>query len=365
MLDRAKAGKATAQQLFDYYLGWLDRPERSRTHFQLIPDATVAYAKQWGMNVEIEDLHRVVSAAERPAARSCSAATRSAARSPPPTPPGTSTASRAPTGLAGLVFIDGGSAPDADHARRTRTRRSPTSTPARRGWRSAGSPRRSPACSTRGLARRARSTRTRRRSARTSRLLPANLKPPVPVTNAGQYGYALDTETSPPSLAAAQAHLGHLAATGDPRGWDRRGRAHADPALRGRCSPGWGLKGLDGTAWYHPQRLTIDAGAVADGNANPAQEVLDVHATHGARPAASCGSTRSARRSAATRVLDAAQGARRAVAASRPRNLTLVDRHDDLRAQRPELGGAGPQRVPEEPHPVPAQGQGRRLTEEC
>ena len=34
--------------------------------------------------------------------------------------------------------------------------------------------------------------------------------------------------------------------------------------------------------WYHPMRLTIDAGAVADGNANPAQQVLDVHATHGA-----------------------------------------------------------------------------------
>ena len=44
---------------------------------------------------------------------------------------------------------------------------------------------------------------------------------------------------------------------------------------------GKGLKGLDGTAWYHPQRLTIDSGAVAAGNANPAQDVLDVRATHG------------------------------------------------------------------------------------
>jgi hypothetical protein len=44
---------------------------------------------------------------------------------------------------------------------------------------------------------------------------------------------------------------------------------------------GWGLRGLDGTAWYHPLRLTIDAGAVADGNANDAQSVLAVYATHG------------------------------------------------------------------------------------
>src|SRR5262249_57628704 len=58
-------------------------------------------------------------------------------------------------------------------------------------------------------------------------LLPANLKPPVPVTNLAQYGYALDTKTSPPSLIAAQAHLGQLTATPDPAtglfGWDSTG----------------------------------------------------------------------------------------------------------------------------------------------
>ena len=44
---------------------------------------------------------------------------------------------------------------------------------------------------------------------------------------------------------------------------------------------GFGLQGLDGTAWYHPMRLTIDGSAVAAGNSNPAQTVLDVRATHG------------------------------------------------------------------------------------
>jgi hypothetical protein len=44
---------------------------------------------------------------------------------------------------------------------------------------------------------------------------------------------------------------------------------------------GWGLPNVDGTAWYHPMRLTIDGGAVADGNKNPAQKVLDVHTTFG------------------------------------------------------------------------------------
>jgi hypothetical protein len=44
---------------------------------------------------------------------------------------------------------------------------------------------------------------------------------------------------------------------------------------------GTGLPGLDGTAWFHPRRLTVDSGAVGAGIANPAQQVLDVDSTHG------------------------------------------------------------------------------------
>jgi hypothetical protein len=46
---------------------------------------------------------------------------------------------------------------------------------------------------------------------------------------------------------------------------------------------GWGLQNMDGTAWYHPLRLTIDSGAVGDGIANPAQAVLNVHSTDAAK----------------------------------------------------------------------------------
>jgi hypothetical protein len=38
---------------------------------------------------------------------------------------------------------------------------------------------------------------------------------------------------------------------------------------------------VDGSAWYHPMRLTLDSRAVANGNANPTQDVLGVKATHG------------------------------------------------------------------------------------
>ena len=111
-------------------------------------------------------------------------------------------------------------------------------------------------------------------------LLPAFLSAPVVVTNEAGYGYSLDTETSPPNLAAAQVHAGRLAASGDPRGWDPAGEITPIQRVADMFS-GTGLPGLDGTAWYHPLRLTIDSGAVGAGIANPAQSVLDVHSTHG------------------------------------------------------------------------------------
>ncbi|HKN95091.1 MAG TPA: hypothetical protein VJU60_12210, partial [Thermoleophilaceae bacterium] len=99
-------------------------------------------------------------------------------------------------------------------------------------------------------------------------------------TNLAQFGYALDVKTSPSSLIAAQAHLGQLASSGNPRGWN--GKGALTPIKRfAEMFSGTGLKGLDGTAWYHPMRLTIDSGAVGNGIANPAQKVLDVHSTMG------------------------------------------------------------------------------------
>jgi hypothetical protein len=108
-------------------------------------------------------------------------------------------------------------------------------------------------------------------------LFPAMLKPPVQPTNAAQYGFALDTKTGPPSLKLVQMHIGELAATGTPRGWKNDG---ITPVERAAAAFG-GIPGMDGSSWYHPEKLSLDAGAVNGGIANPADVVLDVHATHG------------------------------------------------------------------------------------
>ncbi|MBV8463203.1 MAG: hypothetical protein JO368_07905, partial [Acidimicrobiales bacterium] len=114
-----------------------------------------------------------------------------------------------------------------------------------------------------------------------SGLLPAVIVPPVRVSNVGQYGYALNATTSPPSLLAAQAHLGQgVSARGPVHGWN--GTGALTPITRfATMFSGYPMKSVDGTEWYFPQRLTDDTGAVDNGNANPAQAVLGVDATMG------------------------------------------------------------------------------------
>src|SRR5215472_14483214 len=278
VVDQYKQGQVTSQQLFDYYLGWIVNPSITH-HFQLIPDASVAFARGWGMNVEIEDLHRVVEAARRFGRKVVlgghslgGSITTAYATWDFDGEPGAKD-------LTGLVYIDGGSNPvpitpeQATQALQGLQTGSP--------WLAFGG---IPAPFL-GLFSTTGSTGAlidpdSPSLGQTFPLLPADLKPPVRVTNLAQYGYALDTKTSPPSLAAAQAHLGQLAASGDPRGWDSTGAI--TPIQRfAQMFSGIGLMGLDGTAWYHPLRLTIDSGAVAAGIPNPAQAILNVHATHG------------------------------------------------------------------------------------
>jgi pimeloyl-ACP methyl ester carboxylesterase len=324
VLDRAKQGTATGQEMFDYYLGWLTNPSVT-THFQFIPDADVTFARQWGMRVEIEDLRRVVKAAKKGGRRVVvgghslgGSITTAYATWDWNGQPGAK-------GLSGLVYIDGGSSPTPVTPEQATASLAAleTATP----WLTFGG---IPAPFA-GLFNATGSTGALIDPDTPSLgqvwpLLPENLKPPVRVTNLGQYGYALDTETSPPGLVAAQAHLGRLAASGDPRGWDNAGEL--TPIERyAEMFSGMGLESRDGTAWYHPQRLTIDAGAVAAGNPNPAQAILDVHAIHGSNLPRGLRIYAFGAALGGQRVLDAAT-----VLASQSgipeRNLTLIDRHE-------------------------------------
>jgi len=281
-LNLLKQGKASAQDAFNYYLGYLSNPSIAN-HLHPVPDSAVPFARQWGMNTEVNDLRVVVKAAARKG-RNVAMGGHSLGGSIT-TAYATWDFNGRPGGrdLSGLVLIDGASSPtpvSADQAQ-TNLNNLQTSSP----WLSFGG---IPAPLA-GLFGAVGSASTKASPNTLSvfagwPLLPSNLMPPggIMPTNEGGFGFSTDAATSPSSLRAAQVHSGHLASSGDPRGWDRDGAI--TPIQRwATMFSGWGLQNMDGTAWYHPLRLTIDAGAVGDGVANPAQSILDVHSTDAAK----------------------------------------------------------------------------------
>ncbi len=280
VFNKAKRGKATPEKVFDYYLRWLT-DHSIKHHVQPVPDADVQFAKKWGMNVEIHDLRKVVRAAKRHGRHVVvgghslgGSITTAYATWDFNGKPGVK-------GLSGLVYIDGGSSPEAvSKAEAQQSLDDLNSGPS--PWLSFGG---IPAPYA-GLFGDGGGSSTKMAPNAPSLAqnwagLPSDLKPPVPVTNKAQFGFASDVKTSPSSLAAFQVHAGHLQGGNcDPCGWVR-GNAITPIQRYATMISGWGLPNVDGTAWYHPMRLTIDSGAVGDGNRNPAQKVLDVKATHG------------------------------------------------------------------------------------
>jgi pimeloyl-ACP methyl ester carboxylesterase len=282
VFNRAKAGKASPQFVFNYYLGWLANHGISR-HVRLIPDASVQFAKQWGMRVAVDDLHHVIAAARRLGGKVVlgghslggSVVTAYATWNFNGRPGADQ--------LAGLVYDDGGSGPpespqQAQAALATLRAGSP--------WLSFGGiPAPFAGLFSTGGALSALMAPNQASLGQMFALLPANLKPPFPVTNRAQYGYALNVGTSPRSLIAAQAHLGRGISSTTINGyhtWD--GTGALTPIGRfARMFSGIDVRSADGTEWYFPQRLTDDVAAVGNGIANPAQQVLGLRATMGRR----------------------------------------------------------------------------------
>ena len=282
VLDEAKAGQATATEVFDYYLGWLIPGAYSGPHIQPLPNPQLWFAKGWGMRVAVEDLHAVISAARRLGGRvvlgghSLGGAVVTAYAT------WDFGGHAGADDLAGLVYIDGGSFPSIG-AGTARSELHALYSPAASPWLSFGgipAPFAGLFSATGSLA--ALIDPDSASVGQSSGLLSAfHLTPSVPVTNLAQFGYALNVGTSPAALLAAQAHLGRgVSPAGPLHGWD--GAGALTPITRfARMLSGFGVSDADGSEWYFPQRLTIDSGAVGNGTPNPAQSVLGLRATMG------------------------------------------------------------------------------------
>ena len=234
VLDQAKAGDGRRRSSSSTTTSAGSTDPSITDHFQLIPDADVAFARELGDERRDRGSARVVvKAARSAAARSSSAATRSAARSRPPTRPGTSTASRAPRGSRASSSSTAAAArPRSPRSRRTSVARQRS----RRGspWLTFGG---IPApfaglFNVDGLDRARCSTRLAVARCRPGRCCPPNLKPPVPVDQPG----AVRLRARHRDLAAEPRR--RAGAPRPPRRERRSARLgpgrrdHADPALR-------------------------------------------------------------------------------------------------------------------------------------
>jgi pimeloyl-ACP methyl ester carboxylesterase len=280
-LNLFKEGKTTSTQLYNYYLGYLKNPSVS-PHFQIIPNSTVAFAKQWGMNVAVEDLHNVIAAAKKLGGKVVLGGHSLGGSVVTAYATWDFNGRAGADDLAGLVYIDGGSTPTPMSAEQATSELQALGAPSASPWLAFGGITAPYAGVFNGTGSAGALLDPNVPSlGQTSGLLPAALVPPVPVSNVGQYGYALNVATSPPTLLAAQAHLGTgLTTSGALRGWNGAGALTPITRYEAMFS-GVGVNNSDGTEWYFPQRLTDDTGAVANGNANPAQSVLDINATMG------------------------------------------------------------------------------------
>jgi pimeloyl-ACP methyl ester carboxylesterase len=288
-LNGLKAGTTTPQEFFDYYLGYLTNSAiQPHLHPPREAKAVSDGGRQWGMNVAVEDLHSVIEQAKAQGGKVVlgghslggSVVTAYATWDFGGTP--------GADGLSGLVYDDGASSPVAVSAQKAEESLATLSkkTP----WLAFGGiP--APLLGLFGVVGSGLTIADPKAPSLLEGwpLLPPSLQAknekgePVPVTNEAGFGYGVNVGTSPPNLLAAQVHAGagiQEEGLGEPWGWN--GAGAITPIQRyAQMLSGAGLKGTDGSEWYFPERLTIDTGAVGDGNANPAQEVLDVHSTMG------------------------------------------------------------------------------------
>jgi len=282
-LTAAKLGLASPRELYNYYLGYLTNPSIV-FHFNPVPESSVGFARQWGMNVAVEDLHRVIEAARGLGGKVVlgghslggSVVTAYATWDFGGKP--------GADGLSGLVYDDGGSSPFAISKEAAEGRLAALAK--KSPWLAFGEIE-APFL---GIFSALGSTLSVIDPKGESQLekfpfLPPSLRSPIaPVTNEAGFGYGVNVGTSPPSLIAGQVHGGkgveEMAEADGLHGWN--GEGAITPVQRyGEMLSGAGLLFADGTEWYFPERLTIDTGGVADGLPNAAQDVLGEHAIHG------------------------------------------------------------------------------------
>jgi hypothetical protein len=269
----ALAGRITVQQAFDYYLGWLSNAT-IQPHFQPIDPARFGFARQWGLSLALQDVRRVVLSAKRQGKRVILGGHSLGASMTVAYASWDFGGHPGYKDLDGLVLIDGGllgsfSTPDLAQTKK-----------AIKDLDKSG-----PFVDLLGLnlpwaagvfsevgALAALKEPTAPSIAQSFPLLPPAFRPPIPVTNRGQLGYAFDASTSPKALALIQVQAGMLGPNGD---W-----IDGEVTPIERLAQTFAQEPSNATEWYFPARLSIDVDAANALTRNKQTDYLHLRPWH-------------------------------------------------------------------------------------
>jgi pimeloyl-ACP methyl ester carboxylesterase len=255
VFTQALAGTVTPKAMFDYYAGWIADPSIT-PHYQP-PDASkLGFAADWGLRVQLEDVRAVVKKA-RAAGKRVILGGHSLGASVAVAYASWDFAGQAGyKDLEGIVLIDGGLRGSFDSAdlaqaeqRLAAIRKQPfldllgLGLPWVTGILSESAAilaLKEPDAPSVGQA---------------FSLLPAQFKPPIPVTNAGQFGYAFDATTSPKALGLIQVRSGSLGSDGT---W-----VDGEVSPLTRVAQTFGQEPANAVEWFYPSRLNLDVDAAS------------------------------------------------------------------------------------------------------
>ncbi len=281
MLLKVLDGKATVQQAFDYYLGWLANTKIT-THYTPLSASNYKFVDDWGLAMAMGDLHNVIDLARDGGKRTVILGGHSLGGAEASIYPVWDFSGRAGyKDIAGIIGIDGDAGLANGFGTPITTKKEATAALTNLeagspwlGLLSSAVPWVTGAFAEIGALAASKEPDHASILEQFS-LLPPDLKAPVLTTNLAGLGYDFDVSTSPASLALIHVHSGHLKASGSPRGWVNDGPTPVqDIAFAFSQEP------LGPVDWYYPERLTIDTEAAGSLTETGAANVLGLRLYH-------------------------------------------------------------------------------------
>jgi pimeloyl-ACP methyl ester carboxylesterase len=293
VLTRGKRRVASERAVFNYYLGFLLDHSITR-HLRIVPDTSAEFVKNWGVGVAVRDMNTVIQAARRLGGKVVLGGHSLGGALVTAYATWNFGGGAGARFLDGLVYDDGagfGNPVSAGQARQNRANLfAPTTSP----FLVFGFPAPYLGLYSATGALSALYYPNEPSLGQTFAGLPPVLKPSVRVTNLALFAWNTNVSTSalpkfvPMGGFAFLAHMGKGLSAHmfhGARGWNSAG-ALTPPQRWAQMLGGPQVANADGVEWYFPDRLFVDglqSGAIDNGNANAAQQVLGIRDTMGHR----------------------------------------------------------------------------------